>query len=69
MKRLAEYARSSDPSRLVSAACLVDAQENRIADRLADALDGLTAEAGVTIVGGKAQLDAAEDIIDKIIEI
>ena len=37
--------------------------------RLADALDGITSEAGVTIVGGKAQLDAAEDIIDIIIEI
>ncbi len=39
MKKLADYAHSADPSRLVSAACLVDARENRIADRLADALD------------------------------
>ena len=39
MKRLADYAHSEDPTRLVSAACLVDAQENRIADRLADCLD------------------------------
>ena len=39
MSRLAEYAHAADPSRLVSAACLVDARENRIADRLADHLD------------------------------
>ena len=39
MKRLADYAHAADPSRLVSAACLVDAEENRIADRLADSLD------------------------------
>jgi beta-glucuronidase len=39
MKRLADYARRADPFRLVSAACLVDAQENRIADRLAEYLD------------------------------
>ena len=39
MSRLAKLARETDPSRLVSAACLVDARENRIADRLAEALD------------------------------
>ena len=39
MKRLADYAHAEDPSRLVSAACLVDARENRIADRLASSLD------------------------------
>ena len=39
MSRLAEYAHAADPSRLVSAACLVDARENRIADRLTDHLD------------------------------
>ena len=39
MKRLADYAHRTDPARLVSAACLVDAEENRINDRLADSLD------------------------------
>ena len=39
MKRLADYAHGSDPTRLVSAACLVDEAENKIADRLADSLD------------------------------
>ena len=39
MKKLADYAHSADPSRLVSAACLVDTRENRIADRLAGSLD------------------------------
>ena len=39
MKRLADYAHAADPFRLVSAACLVNEAENRIADRLADALD------------------------------
>ncbi len=39
MKRLADYAHSVDPTRLVSAACLVDEAENRISDRLADSLD------------------------------
>ena len=39
MKRLADYAHETDPTRLVSAACLVDEAENRIADRLADSLD------------------------------
>ncbi len=39
MKRLADYAHGTDPTRLVSAACLVDDDENRIADRLAETLD------------------------------
>ncbi len=39
MKKLADYAHAADHSRLVSAACLVDAGENRIADRLAASLD------------------------------
>ena len=39
MKRLADYAHDTDETRLVSAACLVDEAENRIADRLADSLD------------------------------
>ena len=39
MKGLADYAHETDPARLVSAACLVDEAENRIADRLADSLD------------------------------
>lgn len=39
MKRLAEHAHSVDKTRLVSAACLVDEAENKIADRLADSLD------------------------------
>ena len=39
MKRLADHAHAADPCRLVSAACLVDARENRIADRLAASLD------------------------------
>lgn len=39
MKRLADTAHRTDPFRLVSAACLVDARENRIADRLAEYLD------------------------------
>ncbi len=39
MKDLADIAHETDKTRLVSAACLVDAQENRIADRLADHID------------------------------
>jgi beta-glucuronidase len=39
MKTLAIAAKEEDPTRLVSAACLVDHVENRIADRLADYLD------------------------------
>lgn len=39
MSRLAEKARKEDPSRLISAACLVDSQKNIIADRLAEYLD------------------------------
>ena len=39
MKRLADYAHEADGFRLVSAACLVDAAENRISDRLAESLD------------------------------
>lgn len=39
MSRLAIKAHEMDPYRLISAACLVDAQKNVIADRLADYLD------------------------------
>ena len=39
MRRLAEETRSIDPSRLVSAACLVSNEEMAIADRLAEYLD------------------------------
>ena len=39
MKGLADKAHEIDKTRLVSAACLVDAAENRIADRLAEYLD------------------------------
>ncbi|MCR5768240.1 MAG: glycoside hydrolase family 2 [Lachnospiraceae bacterium] len=39
MKRLADYAHEIDPTRAVSAACLVDEAENRIADRLEESLD------------------------------
>ena len=39
MKSLADCAHSLDGTRLVSAACLVDAEENTIADRLAECLD------------------------------
>ncbi|HUN11122.1 MAG TPA: glycoside hydrolase family 2 TIM barrel-domain containing protein [Rhabdaerophilum sp.] len=39
MSRLAETARAADPTRLISAACLIDREEFRIADRLADVLD------------------------------
>ena len=39
MSRLAECARKEDATRLVSAACLVDSEKNRIADRLAEYLD------------------------------
>lgn len=39
MKDLAECAHKIDKTRLVSAACLVDAEENRIADRLSGYLD------------------------------
>lgn len=39
MKSLAITAKKEDPTRLVSAACLVDNVQNRIADRLADYLD------------------------------
>lgn len=39
MSRLSKEARKMDPSRLISAACLVDADENVIKDRLIDYLD------------------------------
>jgi beta-glucuronidase len=39
MSRLAKTARLADPTRLISAACLVNRKEFRIEDRLADALD------------------------------
>jgi beta-glucuronidase len=39
MGRLADLARREDDTRLVSAACLVDGGQNRIADRLAEKLD------------------------------
>lgn len=39
MSRLAECAKNEDETRLVSAACLVDAAKNQIADRLANYLD------------------------------
>ena len=39
MSRLALCAHKMDPTRLVSAACLVDGAENKIADRLAEYLD------------------------------
>ena len=39
MSRLAECAHKEDETRLVSAACLVDSEKNRIADRLAEHLD------------------------------
>lgn len=39
MAKLARAARQADPTRLVSAACLVNRTEFRIEDRLADALD------------------------------
>lgn len=39
MKKLTDCAHEMDKTRLVSAACLVDGQENRIADRLAQYLD------------------------------
>ena len=39
MKRLAESAHREDKTRLVSAACLVSAEKNAIADRLAEYLD------------------------------
>ncbi len=39
MSRLAGYVKSVDPTRAVSAACLVDEVEEKIADRLADKLD------------------------------
>lgn len=39
MSHLAAAARDADPTRLISAACLIDRQEFRIADRLADVLD------------------------------
>lgn len=39
MKQLAQCAKEVDPSRLVSAACLVDGARNVIADRLAEYLD------------------------------
>ncbi|MTI59743.1 MAG: glycoside hydrolase family 2 [Firmicutes bacterium] len=39
MSRLANMAREIDPTRLVSAACLVDELNNQIADRLIDHLD------------------------------
>ncbi len=39
MKQLADKARAEDGTRPVSAACLIDHERNRIADRLADHLD------------------------------
>lgn len=39
MSKLAETARALDPTRLVSAACLVDIKQLRIADRLAEVVD------------------------------
>ena len=39
MSRLAEAARKADPTRLISAACLINRQTFRIEDRLADSLD------------------------------
>lgn len=39
MSRLAECARREDGTRMISAACLVDGAENRIADRLTEYLD------------------------------
>lgn len=39
MKRLVDCAHDIDKTRLVSAACLVDGKENKIADRLAEFLD------------------------------
>ena len=39
MSRLAECAKEEDPTRLISAACLVDGAKNQIADRLAEHLD------------------------------
>ena len=39
MGRLADLARREDDTRLISAACLVDGAQNRIADRLAEKLD------------------------------
>lgn len=39
MRRLAQCAQKADPTRKVSAACLVSAEKNAIADRLADYLD------------------------------
>lgn len=39
MSRLAEAARRADPTRLISAACLINRQTFRIEDRLADCLD------------------------------
>jgi beta-glucuronidase len=39
MEALAAAARTADPTRLVSAACLIDRTEFRIRDRLSDALD------------------------------
>lgn len=39
MSRLAECAHKEDETRLVSAACLVDAEKNKIEDRLTDYLD------------------------------
>lgn len=39
MRTLAETARQDDPTRLVSAACLVDTVANKIVDRLAESLD------------------------------
>lgn len=37
--------------------------------KVADMLDRLVSDSGVCIIGGKAQLDAAKDKIDSIIEI
>ncbi|WP_170327685.1 glycoside hydrolase family 2 protein [Ruegeria arenilitoris] len=39
MRRLAETAKALDPTRLTSAACLVNHSQNRIEDRLADHID------------------------------
>jgi beta-glucuronidase len=39
MRRLADHAKSFDPTRLVGAACLINREQFRIEDRLADHLD------------------------------
>ncbi|EMF4355521.1 glycoside hydrolase family 2 [Providencia rettgeri] len=60
MSNLAKTAKKYDPTRLVSAACLVNHAKNKIEDRLADELD---------IIGINEYYGWYEEVFDELIEI